>query len=85
MLDIIVLAAGMGKRMRSDLPKVLHPLAGKSLLGHVLDTARSLAPHRILVVHGHDAGKVRAAFPEQEIEWVLQAEQLGTGDRKSVV
>ncbi len=79
MLDIIVLAAGMGKRMRSDLPKVLHPLAGKALLGHVLDSARSLAPRRILVVHGHGAEKVRAAFPDPHIEWVLQAEQLGTG------
>jgi bifunctional UDP-N-acetylglucosamine pyrophosphorylase/glucosamine-1-phosphate N-acetyltransferase len=78
-LDIIVLAAGMGKRMRSDLPKVLHPLAGKALLGHVLDTARALAPRRILVVHGHGAEKVRVAFPDAGIDWVLQGEQLGTG------
>jgi len=79
-LDIIVLAAGLGKRMRSDLPKVLHPLAGKPLLGHVLDTARALGPRRIFVVHGHGAEKVRAAFASDEgVEWVLQAEQLGTG------
>jgi bifunctional UDP-N-acetylglucosamine pyrophosphorylase/glucosamine-1-phosphate N-acetyltransferase len=78
-LDIIVLAAGLGKRMRSDLPKVLHPLAGRPLLGHVLETASSLAPRRIFVVHGHGAEEVRAAFPEASIEWVLQAEQLGTG------
>jgi bifunctional UDP-N-acetylglucosamine pyrophosphorylase / glucosamine-1-phosphate N-acetyltransferase len=78
-LDIIVLAAGLGKRMRSDLPKVLHPLAGRPLLGHVLDTAGSLAPRRIFVVHGHGADEVRAAFPEASIEWVLQPEQLGTG------
>jgi bifunctional UDP-N-acetylglucosamine pyrophosphorylase / glucosamine-1-phosphate N-acetyltransferase len=79
-LDVIVLAAGQGKRMRSDLPKVLHPLAGKPLLGHVLDTARALAPRRIFVVHGHGAEKVRAAFADRaDVEWVLQAEQLGTG------
>jgi bifunctional UDP-N-acetylglucosamine pyrophosphorylase/glucosamine-1-phosphate N-acetyltransferase len=79
-LDIIVLAAGLGKRMRSDLPKVLHSLAGRPLLGHVLDTARALGPRRIFVVHGHGAGIVRAAFAQTSgVEWVLQAEQLGTG------
>jgi bifunctional UDP-N-acetylglucosamine pyrophosphorylase/glucosamine-1-phosphate N-acetyltransferase len=79
-LDVIVLAAGMGKRMRSDLPKVLHPLAGKPLLGHVIEVARALSPRRIFVVHGHGAEKVRAAFSDAgDIEWILQAEQLGTG------
>ncbi len=79
-LDVIVLAAGMGKRMHSDLPKVLHPLAGRPLLAHVLDAARALAPRRVFVVHGHGAEKVRAAFgAAQDLEWVLQAEQLGTG------
>jgi len=78
-LDIIVLAAGQGKRMRSDLPKVLHPLAGRPLLAHVLDTSRSLGARDILVVHGHGADRVRAAFPEGGVKWVLQAEQLGTG------
>ena len=79
-LDIIVLAAGLGKRMRSDLPKVLHSLAGRPLLGHVLDTVRALGPRRIFVVHGHGAEAVRAAFAEVSgVEWVLQAEQLGTG------
>jgi bifunctional UDP-N-acetylglucosamine pyrophosphorylase / glucosamine-1-phosphate N-acetyltransferase len=77
-LEIIVLAAGLGKRMRSGLPKVLHPLAGRPLLAHVLDTARELAPRKIVVVHGHGAEKVRAAFPDNHIEWALQAEQLGT-------
>ena len=77
--EAIILAAGIGKRMRSDLPKVLHPLAGRPLLGHVLDTARSLGVRRMHVVHGHGAEKVRAAFPDKDIEWVLQAEQLGTG------
>jgi bifunctional UDP-N-acetylglucosamine pyrophosphorylase/glucosamine-1-phosphate N-acetyltransferase len=78
-LDVIVLAAGVGKRMRSDLPKVLQPLAGRPLLGHVLDTARSLEPRRIVVVHGHGAERVRAAFPEEDLQWALQAERLGTG------
>jgi bifunctional UDP-N-acetylglucosamine pyrophosphorylase/glucosamine-1-phosphate N-acetyltransferase len=78
-LDIIVLAAGLGKRMRSDLPKVLHPLAGRPLLAHVLDTARALDPRKIVVVLGHGADQVRAAFPDPSIDWVLQAEQLGTG------
>ncbi len=78
-LDVIVLAAGRGKRMRSDLSKVLHPLAGRPLLAHVIDVARTLAPRKIFVVHGHGADKVRAAFPDSGVEWVLQAEQLGTG------
>jgi bifunctional UDP-N-acetylglucosamine pyrophosphorylase/glucosamine-1-phosphate N-acetyltransferase len=78
-LDVIVLAAGLGKRMRSDLPKVLHRLAGRPLLAHVIDTARTLAPRKIFVVHGHGADKVRAAFPDSGVDWVLQAEQLGTG------
>jgi bifunctional UDP-N-acetylglucosamine pyrophosphorylase/glucosamine-1-phosphate N-acetyltransferase len=78
-LEIIILAAGQGKRMRSKLPKILHPLAGRPLLGHVLATARALAPHRIFVVHGNGAEQVRAAFPQAQVEWVLQAEQLGTG------
>ena len=78
-LDVVVLAAGLGKRMRSDLPKVLHPLAGRPLLAHVIDAARALAPRKIFVVHGHGADKVRAAFPDSGVDWVLQAEQLGTG------
>jgi bifunctional UDP-N-acetylglucosamine pyrophosphorylase/glucosamine-1-phosphate N-acetyltransferase len=78
-LDVIVLAAGQGKRMRSDLPKVLHPLAGRALLAHVLDTARSLGARKTIVVHGHGAERVRAAFAASDLEWVLQAEQLGTG------
>jgi len=77
-LEILVLAAGLGKRMRSSLPKVLHPLAGRPLLAHVLDTARELSPRKIVVVHGHGAEQVQKAFPEKEIEWALQAEQLGT-------
>jgi bifunctional UDP-N-acetylglucosamine pyrophosphorylase/glucosamine-1-phosphate N-acetyltransferase len=64
--------------MRSGLPKVLHPLAGRPLLAHVLDTARALAPRKIIVVHGHAAEQVREVFQEKDLEWVLQAEQLGT-------
>jgi bifunctional UDP-N-acetylglucosamine pyrophosphorylase/glucosamine-1-phosphate N-acetyltransferase len=78
-LEIIVLAAGQGKRMRSQLPKILHPLAGRPLLGHVLASARALAPRKVVVVHGHGAEQVRAAFSQSDVEWVLQAEQLGTG------
>jgi bifunctional UDP-N-acetylglucosamine pyrophosphorylase/glucosamine-1-phosphate N-acetyltransferase len=77
-LDVIVLAAGQGKRMRSDLPKVLHPLAGRPLLAHVLDAARALEPRRVVVVHGHGGEQVRAAFAGLEVDWVVQAEQLGT-------
>ena len=78
-LDIIVLAAGLGKRMRSELPKVLHPLAGRPLLAHVLDTARALSPRKTIVVHGHGAERVRAAADDPSLVWVLQAEQRGTG------
>src|SRR3954469_590948 len=78
-LEVIVLAAGQGKRMRSDLPKVLHPVGGRPLLAHVLDAAHALQPKKTLVVHGHGAEKVRAAFADAPVEWVLQAEQLGTG------
>jgi bifunctional UDP-N-acetylglucosamine pyrophosphorylase/glucosamine-1-phosphate N-acetyltransferase len=77
-LEILILAAGLGKRMRSSLPKVLHPLAGRPLLAHVLDTARELSPRKIVVVHGHGAEQVKQACPENDLEWVLQAEQLGT-------
>ena len=78
-LGVIILAACQGTRMKSRLPKVLHPLAGKPLLGHVLDTARSLNPKRIVVVHGHGGEQVREAFAEHPVEWVEQAQQLGTG------
>ncbi len=80
MLNIVILAAGMGKRMQSDLPKVLHTLAGKPMLAHVIDSARQLAPSRIIVVVGHGADKVKAAFAsQQDIEFALQQPQHGTG------
>jgi bifunctional UDP-N-acetylglucosamine pyrophosphorylase / glucosamine-1-phosphate N-acetyltransferase len=78
-MNIVVLAAGMGKRMKSDLPKVLHTIAGKSLLGHVLDCARSLAPNRLVVIYGHGGEKVQAAMPDKDLLWAKQEPQLGTG------
>ena len=62
MLNVVILAAGLGKRMQSDLPKVLHTLAGKPMLAHVLASARELAPARITVVVGHGADRVKQAF-----------------------
>ena len=78
-LDIVILAAGQGTRMRSALPKVLHPVAGKPMLGHVIDTARALAPRKIHVVIGHGAERVRERLAADDVHFVLQAEQLGTG------
>ena len=78
-LVVIILAAGAGKRMKSALPKVLQPLAGKPLLQYVLDTARSLNPEAIHVVYGHGGEAVPRAFAHEPVSWVRQAEQLGTG------
>lgn len=78
-MNIVVLAAGMGKRMKSELPKVLHCLANKPLLGHVLDCARSLSPKRIVVVYGHGGDTVQAAMSADDLRWVEQSPQLGTG------
>src|SRR5579871_2804330 len=78
-LSIVVLAAGQGKRMRSDIPKVLQPLAGRPLLSHVLATARALEPEAVYVVYGHGGEQVRQAFAAEKITWAEQAEQLGTG------
>ena len=77
-LSIIILAAGQGIRMRSDLPKVLHLLAGKPLLEHVLSTARQLGADDTCVVYGHGGDAVPACI-DGDIRWTLQAEQLGTG------
>jgi bifunctional UDP-N-acetylglucosamine pyrophosphorylase/glucosamine-1-phosphate N-acetyltransferase len=75
----LVLAAGQGKRMKSDLAKVLHPMAGQPLLAHVLATLERLGVGRVLVVIGHQRERVREAFAGAEVEWVVQAEQCGTG------
>lgn len=79
MLNVIVLAAGKGTRMRSKLPKVLHPLAGKPLLFHVLDAARALCASKLCVVVGHEAEQVRAVTKAEDVSFVEQMPQLGTG------
>ena len=78
-MNVVILAAGLGKRMHSDLPKVLHPLAGKPLLAHVVATARSLKPGLICIVYGHGGERVRAALGQDDLIWAKQEPQLGTG------
>jgi bifunctional UDP-N-acetylglucosamine pyrophosphorylase/glucosamine-1-phosphate N-acetyltransferase len=78
-MNVVILAAGMGKRMQSDLPKVLHALAGKPLLSHVVDTARQLSPSRCCVVYGHGGDKVPTQLAADDLQFVLQEPQLGTG------
>ena len=78
-LNVVILAAGMGKRMRSDLPKVLHQLAGKPLVSHVLDTARGLSPTSICVVYGHGGELVPAQLACDDVQFARQEPQLGTG------
>ncbi|MDP1610493.1 MAG: bifunctional UDP-N-acetylglucosamine diphosphorylase/glucosamine-1-phosphate N-acetyltransferase GlmU [Sulfuritalea sp.] len=78
-MNVVILAAGQGKRMHSDVPKVLHPLAGKALLGHVIDTARELGAGNICVVYGHGGERVREALDAPDLNWARQEPQLGTG------
>lgn len=78
-LDIVILAAGKGTRMHSQIPKVLHPLAGKPMVQHVLDTALGLQPDRTHVVIGHGADQLREALAENTVQFAVQAEQKGTG------
>src|SRR5512144_3256880 len=78
-LSIAILAAGEGKRMRSGVPKVLHPLGGRPLLAHVVATARKLAADRICVVYGHGGNAVRERFPDPDLCWALQDPPRGTG------
>lgn len=78
-LEIVILAAGKGTRMYSECPKVLHRLAGRPLLAHVVDCARALDPARIRVVYGFGGRRVPEALADAPVEWVLQAEQHGTG------
>jgi len=79
-MNVVILAAGQGKRMHSDRPKVLHPIAGRPLLGHVIHTARALDAKRIVVVYGHGGDQVRSAFAgDPSLGWALQSPQLGTG------
>ncbi|MCO8099937.1 bifunctional UDP-N-acetylglucosamine diphosphorylase/glucosamine-1-phosphate N-acetyltransferase GlmU [Acinetobacter indicus] len=76
---VIILAAGKGTRMRSSLPKVLQPLAGRPLLGHVIETAQQLQADNIITIYGHGGEQVQQAFAHETVQWVEQAEQLGTG------
>ncbi len=78
-LEVVILAAGKGTRMRSRLPKVLHRIAGKPLLQHAIDCARALEPHAIHVVYGHGGEAVKEAINDEALLWAEQAEQLGTG------
>ncbi|MEK0267883.1 bifunctional UDP-N-acetylglucosamine diphosphorylase/glucosamine-1-phosphate N-acetyltransferase GlmU [Stenotrophomonas rhizophila] len=79
-LHVIILAAGAGKRMKSALPKVLQPIAGRPMLAHVIDTARQLQPEAIHVVYGHGGEAVRQALADQpDLRWAEQSQQLGTG------
>lgn len=78
-LNIVILAAGVGKRMRSSLPKVLHRLGGRTLLGHVLDTARLLFPDKICIVIGHGGDLIKQSIAGDDLIWVTQSQQLGTG------
>ena len=78
-MNVVVLAAGLGKRMNSDLPKVLHPLAGRPLLAHVIAAARQLNCARINIVVGHGGERVRSTFPAPDLRWATQQPQLGTG------
>ena len=78
-LHVIILAAGQGSRMKSDLPKVVHRLAGKPMLQHVIDTASQLDAEKIHIVVGHGAEIVKQTIHDENVNWCLQAEQLGTG------
>jgi len=84
-MNVVILAAGMGKRMQSALPKVLHPLAGKPLLSHVINTARGLSPSKLCVIYGHGGAAVLShlekekRIPGADICAALQEPQLGTG------
>jgi len=78
-LNVVILAAGQGTRMRSKLPKVLHEVGGKSMLAHTITTAEDLGADRIIVVYGHGGEQVRSIIQNDKIEWVEQKQRLGTG------
>ena len=78
-LNVVILAAGQGTRMRSKLPKVLHEVGGQSMLAHTINTAENLGADRIIVVYGHGGEQVRAAIQNNKVEWVEQTQRLGTG------
>ncbi|MFS2221461.1 bifunctional UDP-N-acetylglucosamine diphosphorylase/glucosamine-1-phosphate N-acetyltransferase GlmU [Pantoea sp. B65] len=78
-MSVVILAAGKGTRMYSDLPKVLHPLAGKPMVQHVIDAAKHLGARNVNLVYGHGGDLLQATLNDESLTWVLQAEQLGTG------
>ncbi|MEE3696134.1 bifunctional UDP-N-acetylglucosamine diphosphorylase/glucosamine-1-phosphate N-acetyltransferase GlmU [Glaesserella parasuis] len=78
-LSVVILAAGKGTRMYSDLPKVLHPIAGKPMVKHVIDTAKQLSAKQIHLIYGHGGDLLQQRLSAEPVNWVLQAEQLGTG------
>ncbi|WP_199610008.1 bifunctional UDP-N-acetylglucosamine diphosphorylase/glucosamine-1-phosphate N-acetyltransferase GlmU [Flocculibacter collagenilyticus] len=78
-ISVIILAAGKGTRMRSSLPKVLHPIANKPMVQHVIDTANGIGANNIHLVYGHGGEQLKEQLSHNNVEWVLQAEQLGTG------
>ena len=82
-MNVVILAAGQGKRMRSDLPKVLHPIAGKPMLGHVLDTARTLGATKTCVVYGHGGEQVLAGGIEAYAEGQVEAQVLAVHARQA--
>lgn len=78
-MSVVILAAGKGTRMYSDLPKVLHTLAGKPMVQHVIDAAKGLGAQQVHLVYGHGGDRLKATLTDSTLNWVLQAEQLGTG------
>ncbi|MEH3452220.1 bifunctional UDP-N-acetylglucosamine diphosphorylase/glucosamine-1-phosphate N-acetyltransferase GlmU [Phytobacter diazotrophicus] len=78
-MSVVILAAGKGTRMYSDLPKVLHTLAGKAMVQHVIDVANNLGADHVHLVYGHGGDLLKQTLPDEKLNWVLQAEQLGTG------
>ncbi len=78
-MSVVILAAGKGTRMYSDLPKVLHPLAGKPMVQHVIDAAMKLGANNLHLVYGHGGDLLKSTLQDGALNWVLQAEQLGTG------
>src|SRR5690554_5106295 len=78
-INAVILAAGKGTRMRSALPKVLHPVAQKPMVAHVIESAQALGAERINLVYGHGGEQLQTRLSDYEVDWVEQAEQLGTG------
>ena len=78
-LSVVILAAGKGTRMYSDLPKVLHPIAGKPMVKHVIDTVKHLNARQINLIYGHGADLLKERLADEPVNWVFQVEQLGTG------